>query len=89
MPARLHLLGKFQNLEGGAKSFCRRAITKANTDLVRRVAAAPSVSADASDGAGIAALVQAVRREDAKVTIEVGGKLKVGHLICVLLVGLS
>ena len=62
----------------GIKSLIRRIIAKANADAVKRIAAAPTVAAGASEAVGVEALVQAVRKEDAKVTIEVAPRLKVG-----------
>ena len=61
----------------GIKSLIRRIIAKANADAVKRIAAAPTVAAGASDAVGVEALVQAVRKEDAKVTIDVAPRLKV------------
>ena len=62
---------------GGLKSLISRIIRKANVDVVKRIAAAPTVAANASDAVGVEALIQAVRKEDAKVTIEVAPRLKV------------
>ena len=62
---------------GGLKSLISRIIRKANVDAVKRIAAAPTVAANASDAVGVEALIQAVRKEDAKVTIEVAPRLQV------------
>jgi hypothetical protein len=83
LPAHLRLVGKFPEIVGGEKALCRRTTTKANNDVVRRMAAAPTVAADASDGNSVAALIQAVRRENAKVTIDVGSRMKVRYFIYV------
>ena len=61
----------------GIKSLIRRIIVKANADAVKRIAAAPTVAASASDAVGVEALIQAVRKDDVKVTIEVAPRLKV------------
>ena len=61
----------------GIKSLINRIIRRANAEAVKRIAAAPTVPAGASDAVGVEALVQAVRKEDAKVTIEVAPRLQV------------
>ena len=61
----------------GIKSLIRRIIVKANAEAVKRIAAAPTVSAGASEAVGVEALIQAVKKEDAKVTIEVAPRLQV------------
>ena len=61
----------------GIKSLIRQIIAKANADAVKRIAAAPTSAAGASEAVGVEALVQAVRKEDAKVTIDVAPRLKV------------
>ena len=61
----------------GLKSMINRIISKANVEVVKRIAAAPTVAANASEAVGMEALIQAVRKEDAKVTIEVAPRLQV------------
>ena len=61
----------------GIKSLIRRIIAKANADAVKRIAAAPTVAAGASEAVGVEALLQAVKKDEAKVTIEVAPRLKV------------
>ena len=61
----------------GIKSLIRRIIVKANAEAVKRIAAAPTAAAGASEAVGVEALIQAVKKEDAKVTIEVAPRLQV------------
>jgi hypothetical protein len=79
------LSGKFLEILGSEKDLCRRAINRANaehaTRILMKVATAPTVAADASDGNPMAALIKAVKREDEKVSIDVGSKLEAMHFI--------
>ena len=85
LSAHVLLSGKFLEILGSEKGLCRRTINRANaehaTRMVMKVAAAPTVAADASDGNSLAALIKAVKREDEKVTIDVGSKLQAMHFM--------
>ena len=79
------LSGQFKGIRQGDKAFCTRIIDRANFELARRVASAPSVPADASQGLTAEALLSAVKKEDAKVTVEIEPRLKVSSFMCELL----
>ena len=83
--ALFQFTGQFKGIRQGDTAFCSRIIDRANFELARKVASAPSVPADASQGLTAEALLSAVKKEDAKVTVEIEPRLKVSSFMCELL----